>query len=1042
MSLSFEILRPDDLVALGVVAVNLKLDVSRPARPRLVLEDKKRPALLIYTFQPQSITEQAFYETDATAPPPFNPPPMPPPQATDDPLPAPGGAAARMAGSSRLVFRLPQGRTELEYSIRSLLNWSQLELVLTPVAAVAPGATPATLPTIAEPGKQVTALELPYRLILSPTALGGAARPGWQHARNPVVHAGRAELWHTRLARFRQNRPGAAPMITETSEAAPLPVRAVWSPDFVANGPLPLHAEDDLPFRSAMTRRDRDQIVILTSGLTGYLVAGKAGNSPYKPVPIEASKLYLSALGGWLSSNGSWQDGVFYEYGFILPLERATAKPAAVAPAQLRADIPRRPPVLPLPIRSTAPIDLVAWRHVATQGRDHYVRIVYDGYLYPFGHRASLIKVTERSVKAPDATITSPVAYMRQRMYIVVREPLKTYTHGRYAHHGREMPLPSVRIDTKTTPDIDPPTYIGGGSSFWVDVGLGHFGFKLTATDLAGSQIDILAPLIFVSLSETDLNLPKAAYVSDNAQRRCVVRGRKVAYADPNAGDTSFKTASLYFDTEIPTPTPPPPWITAPFLPTLDLASVTVDSISQLLGSQVAILISYYLPYLRRGLDPHAGVFVSIVGAPPGVAFSADKSGGFATPNIGLTALSARKGLVSGHPRLAAEGNINPAKYFGAVDAKLFGTIPLGSLIPVDPKTLLANATLNAPEIRNRLLPNPQNPTSEATTISWAPQITSYSKGPVTIAFNDASAFTLQVVITRTLDGSPPTSKAVGKLTNFDLTLLQVVGLSMKAITFTSRNHHKTMVAVDLASSNAIQFQGPLAFIQTLAEILPPGLFGGDGPSIVAAPTELKISYTLGLPPITCGMFSLQNIAIMTGLDLPYVNGKPGFEFAFASRGSPFLVTVEIFGGGGFVHVVLNADGVQMVEGAIEFGGNFAFDIGVASGGVHAMAGIYFQLKGKYSDLTGFVDIGGEVSVLGIISISLDLNLSLSWQSSPKGNVIQGRATLSISVHIIFFSISVSVSVEKSFSAGGGSDPQVWQLVDAGQWSRYADAFA
>ena len=36
------------------------------------------------------------------------------------------------------------------------------------------------------------------------------------------------------------------------------------------------------------------------------------------------------------------------------------------------------------------------------------------------------------------------------------------------------------------------------------------------------------------------------------------------------------------------------------------------------------------------------------------------------------------------------------------------------------------------------------------------------------------------------------------------------------------------------------------------------------------------------------------------------------------------------------------------------------------------MAGIYFQLKGTSSDLTGFIDIGGEVSVLGIISISID----------------------------------------------------------------------
>jgi hypothetical protein len=1032
MSVSFEILRPTDLVALSVEAINLRLDVSRPARPRLAIEDKKRAALLIFTFPPQSITEQAFYETDPTPPPAFNPPPVPPPQATSDPLPAPGGAACRMAGDSRLVFRLPKGMSQLDYSIAAILDWSRLVLVMAPVAAIPRGDHPAKAPAISPPGTQVTALEIPYRLILSPTALGGGARPGWQHAQQPVIHAGRAELWHTRLARFRPVRAGASPSVTETSEADPLPLRAIWSPDFVTNGPLPPHADDDLPFRSAMTARDRDQIVILTSGFSGYELASTRGNKTYSPVPIEASKLYLSALGGWLSSNGSWPGGVFYNYPpFILPPFPLEKK------AIPRARGPQAREAITWPV---APLDLVAWRHVATQGRDHYVRIVYEGYLYPFGHAASLIKVTERDVKSPDGVaLTSPVAYMRQRMFIVVREPLKSYAGAHYTHHGREMPLQTVRIDTKTTPDIDPPMFIGGGASFWVDVGGGTFGFKLTATDLAGSQIDILAPLIFVSLSETNLSLPKSAYAADNSQRRCVVRGRKVAYADPNAGDTAFKTASLYFDSEI--TKPDPPWPTAPFLPTLDLASVTVDSVSQLLGRQVAILIAYYPPYLRKGMDPNAGVIVNIVGAPPGVAFSADKSGGFATPNISLTALSARKGLVSGHPDLAAKGKINPAKYFGAVDAKLFGTIPLGSLIPIDPKTLLANAKLNAPEIRSRLLPNPQNPTSAVTYISWVPQITSYSKQPVTITFRPESIFTLNVTITRTLDGAPPTSKAVGKLTNFDLTLLGVVGLSMDSITFTSQNHKKTMVTVDLAASNAIVFQGPLAFIQTLAQILPPGLFGGSGPSIEPTSTELKISYTLGLPPITCGMFSLQNIAIMTGLDLPYVDGKPGFEFAFASRSSPFLVTVEIFGGGGFVHVVLDADGVEMVEGSIEFGGNFAFDIGVASGGVHAMAGVYFQLKGSYSDLTGFVDIGGEVSVLGIISISIDLNLSLSWQHSKSGNVIQGRATLSISVHIIFFSVSVSVSVEKSFSAGGG-DPQVRQLVDASQWERYAAAFA
>jgi hypothetical protein len=79
--------------------------------------------------------------------------------------------------------------------------------------------------------------------------------------------------------------------------------------------------------------------------------------------------------------------------------------------------------------------------------------------------------------------------------------------------------------------------------------------------------------------------------------------------------------------------------------------------------------------------------------------------------------------------------------------------------------------------------------------------------------------------------------------------------------------------------------------------------------------------------------------------------------------------------------------------------------------------------------------------VLGIISISLDLNLSLSWQSTPKGNIIEGRATLTVSVHVLFFSASVTLSVERSFAAGG-HDPGVAQLMTPPQWRDYAQAFA
>jgi len=150
---------------------------------------------------------------------------------------------------------------------------------------------------------------------------------------------------------------------------------------------------------------------------------------------------------------------------------------------------------------------------------------------------------------------------------------------------------------------------------------------------------------------------------------------------------------------------------------------------------------------------------------------------------------------------------------------------------------------------------------------------------------------------------------------------------------------------------------------------------------------------------------------------------------------------VECLGGGGFIHLIVTAGGVQMVEGALEFGGEFSLDLGVASGGVHIMAGIYFQLTSTSTTISGFVDIGGEVSVLGIISISIDLNLSLTYQTSNGKGMVQGRATLTISVHIVFFSISVSVSVEKSFGNTSG-DPTVSDVITASDWMLYAGAMA
>ena len=1039
MALTFELLRADDLLALRVETVNLKLNTTTPGKPLLVRVAAAQDAYLVYEFQPLSIIEKAYYEdVNGSAP-----------------LDGAGAVPARMAGSSRLVFRWPDTLKQVAFNLNALLDWSPFELVLSPTALGTMQPPPIQPPTDLQ-----TALEIPYRLLLSP-----AGPVGWIHARAPVTSAGRTELWHSRVANVVKS--GTHSKLVEASLKAPVSLRAIWSPDFVDHGVLPTDNDPGtvFPYLASLTPRNRAELVILTSGVSGYVVEQSGGGSAtWVPQPVKASRLFLSALGGWLTSRGEWSlrpsytssgtlIGRFIDRRLVPALSASNARVASrtmlLANADARAVVTHAQAVVdPRALRPGRPgtpqaVLLSEWIHVATQGRDHYVKTVEEGLLYPFGHRAAQVTVTERKVVPPDGGVVAyPVAYLKQHKYIIVREKEKSYPASAYPFAAREMPFASnVKIHTLITPDIDLPP---PGNHYWINVGGSGFPFHLSATDLAGANIDFLAQLIFVTDAETDLASVKTMYSGSGDLRLCPVHGKKVTYANPAAGDTTLRTTALFFDANL-VPGALPPFPDLPFYPTLDSAQVTVPVLEELQGSSAApTTVRAYAKYLSSDLDAHAGVYVQL-DTPQAVAFGADKAGGFSTPSLSMTALSARKGVIAGQPDDAASGLIRPLDFFADLSAKLFGTVPLSALIAVD-SSGLAQADPNAPEIRIQLKPNAKSPTTLITKLSWSPQITSHTNDPLQVTLDlpsgSTSALTLNTTLTRSLTGAPPLADIHGELTNFAVTLFGVVGIGFNSLKFSAKSGQKLIVKADLPSPSPIVFLGALAFLQTMADILPPGLFGGKGPSINILSDRIRVSYTLGLPPLTVGVFALDHIAITTGLDLPYLDGKPAFEFAFASRHSPFLILVECLGGGGFVHLVIDADGVQMVEGALEFGGEFSIDLGVASGGVHILAGIYFQLTDTSTTLSGFVDVGGEVSVLGIISISLDLNLSLTYTAYANGkSVITGRATLTVGIHILFFSMSVSISMEKSFGNTSG-DPRIADVITLTDWQDYAAAFA
>ncbi len=1047
--LRFDFVRPDDLLNLRVTAENLRVDALDPDKPALVIDQQGAPAWLAVTLPPQTIAESAFFESS-----PITPEQIPDrtDPSGDDALTTPGqqqtGATsvAQFARPSRLVFDVPPG-TRIPLSIAGLTDWTTLTPRLHPIAAIPPNPSQAQIdatPDIAEPGADQTALELPWRLWISPNADGR-----WTSRTGPFTARGRTELWHTRLVLL---PAGAGVTPQELSVATPGMLRAIWSQDFTDPPPS---TTDQGPYlgRTAMAPNDRYQIVIETSAFHGWevtteftlMVGGRKipiiVTIPFVPQPFAAEQLMLSPLGGWLRSRGNWtppfRTTLISRSPPNLGQIFGIAGQRAMAPAAI---IPRQ----------TEQLDLSEWVHRASQGRDHYVRIVYEGELWPFRNKAALIKVTERQFRdTPDGAIG---AYLIQHLFIVVREPVRTFDDN-----ARQMPLKRVELTTLVTPELADPVIIPGTSrSFWVEVSAGsgreRFAFHTRATDAGGLDVDFTVPLLFVSISDvadaSKMALAAAAYndASNINSRSALVPGQRVAFAPPDP-DPTKRTDNTTLVTDLLNFVADP----AGGPPALFKANVRIPQVQELIGTDQPTVIALYDQYVQHGFDAATGAFAQIVQQDPsgiitpatlGVNFSADKAGGIATPNMGISTLTRALGPLAGQAADAVTDSFNPSNFFPSGGlARLFGAFDLGSLIP--------SGTLsgNAPQMKTATQDVPGGKLI-VTTIDFAPQLQPVDVGAASFTPDDGAALAIHGEIHKQVSqsgvASAPTFSFDGRLTNFSVAILSSITVKFTEFSFTSVSGQKQNVTVALDTSDPVEFSGDLQFVNDLKNAIPPGLFG-DGPSLDISATGIEAGFSIGLPPLAVGVFALQSVALSAGLTLPFLDGKPVFDFAVSSRPHPFSLTVAFFAGGGFFHLQLDTAGMKELEAALEFGAAAAINLGVASGEVHVMAGIYFSLQRQdpgnvlQATLTGYFRMGGSLSVLGLITVSVEFNLSFTYQDVGKA---YGTATLTVEVDIAFFHKSVDLTVERTFGGSGG-DPKFLDFFNTAQsWQDYAAAFA
>jgi type VI protein secretion system component Hcp len=1092
-ALRLRLVRSDDLLNLELEGVNLRLDADDPEDPALVVDEPATPARLVVLFPAQTIAETAYFESPPfageVAPQPPGEPPEPDP--AERPLDPPGSvgsgrdSVARIAGSSRLVFDVPTG-TRIPLTFNGLLDWSELELAVSPIAAIPPDPTDeqiASAPAIRPPEPAETALELPYRLVVSPNRSAS-----WVHRTQPFTSRGRTELWHTRLAlRDEQGDP------LELSRANRAPLRAIWSPDHNPYDPPHPTLLDPQLGLTAMSSNDRHQIVILTSAFHGYEVEVEVGllpapllgtsravsrrrapftlTFPYVPEPFWAELLMLSGLGGWLRSRGAWTppNQVPRRFPFRPDLTRILdlAAPRLLEqPAHatgLASDFvvsPTLPAVAFPPVeREGERLDLSEWVHVAAQGRDHYVRIVYEGELKPFGNEAALIKVSERKFEEQGPIVG---AYLRQRMFIVVRRPVKEF-----AEDDRAMPFKKVRLTTLVTPDIAYPEVIPGTErSFWVEVKTGQgvgdearFMFHGVGTDIAGNEADFTIPMMFVSRRETTTTLPiayaaynKSANAADLAARELRIPGQQLAFAkpdpDPAKRNTQLVTESLNLVLD------------ANGDPGLLKADVRIPQVQELLGTDAATTIRFFQEYVDGDFDGATGVFAEIarpklpmstptavagmVADTLGVDFSADKAGGFATPNLGVSTLTRSLGPLAGKAADAVTDTFDPGSFFGGGLAKLFGSFDLAELLPA------STLGKNAPKLRTTSTDIP-NGKLVVTTLDWEPEVEDKDLTVVEFVKDHGGQTELKVhgVITKpvVLSGTPdpPTFEFTGTLNDFRVGVLKSVFVNFVLFSFTAKSEQKPDVKVQLDPAVPVEFAGDLQFVEELRKAIPPDLFG-DGPSLDIAPTGIRAGFAIGLPPVAVGVFALKDVSLGAALTVPFVDGKPAFDFNVSTREHPFLLQVSIFGGGGFFRLQLDTAGMKELEAALEFGVTASLDIGVASGSVHMMAGIYFALVRQdpsndlAAKLSGYLRVGGSMNVIGLITVSVEFNLSFTYDSATEK--AYGRATLTVEIEIAFFSASVELTVERAFGGQGGDPKFIEMFTSASVWKDYATAYA
>ncbi|WP_316174549.1 hypothetical protein [Bradyrhizobium sp. SZCCHNRI1073] len=812
---------------------------------------------------------------------------------------------------------------------------------------------------------------------------------------------------------------GARNSADRPASFAPAQLRAVWSPDYAG-------VADPWQTRLSLEPRDRKDIVTVTH------------DSNFTPTPVQGRTMLLSAFGAYLDLEGHFP----YDCHSGVSLER--------------------------------------WLHQATLGQDNKVLVARRGYLYPFGHRVLLITLTTRETAPIAPTLgrsDAEGAYLRQRLFIVMREKIKNYDART---DSWKVPFKSLAIDFTTTPPLDDPKGISRSSApggfwaktaFWPSVDGNLLNFPVTGVDWADKPVRFSAPLLFI---EYDASAPAGAsdmqpthpysmrladvmkeYRRSGRGTRPIDSATIAVSPSRSIGDSSVEVININFDgVDYKLPVCPDEE------PQFKLVTPALKArVPALKGTLSDAENSAWFAPADLNLSKAEIFLVSTQPPQPsdkdrirlGYGGQTEKSGAIGAPSMTVGGLSRLYGPFGDRHATAAtltdlgrpaaglgSDTFNPGDYFD-VDATICGCIRLGDII----RSGLSVLSAQMPSILSEITAYADGPTLVEQGIDWETiQLQNWPSGDDAIFVTQQETSTLvpnkdaptkfYIAARASFDAESPTKPSAtvrASLENFSAQLLfskNGIIVKCRALNFSVDEQGHTDFKVDIDSVDLV---GPfLSFIQQL-ESLMKGLLGDSGTSIKVSSSGVVVKLPeFNFPGITLGAFSLQNLRIGSSVELSFRSEPMRVRTNFSSAADPCLLSVGIFGGGASVELVSDLRRVVLLSASFTFGAFTKLDLYIASGSAGVLGGLIYTSSsvGTGDSLRTsityvfYVHAFGSVTALGFITVGVDFYCALTIQPTTP-SYAKGTVNVSYNVKIGFFEKSFTLTFSKQFSGSGGS---------------------